>query len=271
MASDLKQSLVNRLKQLGAYDVRIADPNVGYEPLLPGRLPEDIWKPLSVDRLRRHPLDLWKECRSVAVFAVSCSPKANNTYVGPHAPWQGDRDIGPVPRGIQSDDNAMDRLVRLFISSITLRGMMLLQTEGHNVCVQYSSYSMPSLKLSAFEAGIGVYGRAGLIIHPVLGSRMRLGAILTDAVLEPDGRLEGFDPCENCDLCIRMCPAKAFDPTKQYPYSYSRETCMSKRAEIAAKGLYCHNCFAACPAGKLKDEELLCVKEAKSFFRRDRE
>jgi len=31
--------------------------------------------------------------------------------------------------------------------------------------------------------------------------------------------------------------------------------------------LYCHNCWAACPAGKLKDEELLSIREAKSFFK----
>jgi len=269
MVDDLKNDLVNYLKQIGAYDVRVADPNIGYEHVLPGRHPQDIWKPLSVNRLRKHPFDLWKQCRSVIVFAVACSPKTNNIFIGPYAPWEGERTVGRFnPRDLQSDDHAMERLARILISHITLRGMMFLQARGYNVCVQYSSYSMPSLKLSAYEAGLGVYGRAGFIIHPVLGSRMRLGGILTDAVLEPDGCLEDFDPCEDCDLCIRSCPAQAFDPTKQYPYSYSREKCMAKRAEIAIKGLYCHNCYAVCPAGKLDDEELLRIKEAKSIFKR---
>jgi ferredoxin len=41
-------------------------------------------------------------------------------------------------------------------------------------------------------------------------------------------------------------------------------------AEVRVESdLYCHNCFAVCPAGKLDDEELLCIEEAKSFFRRD--
>jgi len=249
MAGDLKQGLVNRLRQVGAYDVRIADPRVGFEHALPGR----------------RPLDLWKPCRSVVVFAVTCSPRFNNTYVGPYAPWRGDRDVGPVPKDIQSDDYAMDRLERLFLESITVKGMGFLQAKGYNV-----SFLKPQLKLSAFEAGLGVYGRSGVIIHPVIGNRMRLGAVMTDAVLEPDGRLEGFEPCENCDLCIRMCPAKAFDPTKRYPDSFDRRKCISKRAEIEARGLYCHNCWATCPAGKLKDEELLRIEEAKSFFKRDR-
>ncbi len=37
MVNDLKQRLVSRLKQIGAYDVRIADPRVGFEHALPGR------------------------------------------------------------------------------------------------------------------------------------------------------------------------------------------------------------------------------------------
>jgi epoxyqueuosine reductase QueG len=101
----------------------------------------------------------------------------------------------------------------------------------------------------------------------VLGSRIRLGAILTDASLEPDGRLTGFDPCADCDRCQRACPAKAFDPTKPYPASWSRATCEAKRAEIAAQGLYCHNCYAVCPAGRLADESLLWMRESESFYR----
>lgn len=170
------------------------------------------------------------------------------------------------PQSLRSTEHAVHRLTWLFINSIRLRGLEYLQARGYSF-----SFLQPQLKLSAFEAGIGVYGRSGLIIHPLLGNRMRLGAIMTDAVLAPDGRLEGFEPCANCDLCITRCPAKAFDPAKHYPHSWSREKCTSKRTDTAKNGLYCHNCFAVCPAGKLKDEELLCIEEAKSFFQRDGE
>ena len=256
MTNDLKQGLVSRLKQVGAYDVRIADPHAGYEHAIEGR----------------RPLDLWKQCRAVVVFAVASSPKTNNIYAGPYAPWpEKNREVGPTPQYIQSYEYAVDRLARVFISSIALRGMKFLEANGCNTSVEYSGISTLQLKLSAFEAGLGVYGRSGVIIHPLIGNRIRLGAILTDAVLEPDGRLEGFEPCENCDLCIKICPAKAFDPTKSYPHSYSREKCTPKRAEIENKKLYCHNCWAVCPAGTLKDEELLCIEEARSFFKPHRE
>lgn len=262
MATDLKKGLANRLKQVGAYDVGIADPRVGFEHVLPGKHPDSIWKPLPVERIRKHPLDLWKECRSVVVIAVACPPETNNTYLGPYAPWKGNRNIGPVPEDIQSDEFAMDRLSRILTASIRLQGMTLLENRGYKV-----SFQMPPLKLSAYEAGLGVYGRSGLIIHPVIGNRFRLGAIMTDAVLEPDGRLEGFDPCKDCDLCIKMCPAKAHDPTKSYPYSFDRVKCIRKRAEIAKEGLYCHNCYAVCPVGKLDNEKLLSIQEAKSFYK----
>jgi epoxyqueuosine reductase QueG len=249
MANDLKQRLGDRLKQVGAYDVRVADPNVGFEHSLPGK----------------HPLELWKHCRSVVVFAVACSPKGNNTYIGPYAPWrEAERNLGPVPKNIKSTDYAMDRFVRPFIASITLKGMTLLQENGYSF-----SCATPRLKLAAYEAGLGVYGRSGIILHPVLGSRLRLGGILTDAVLEPDGHLTGFEPCRDCDECIQMCPAKAFDPAKSYPDSFSQQECMTKRAVIEERGLYCHNCNAVCPSGTLKDEDLLRIAEARSFLKRD--
>jgi len=245
MNSDIKQDLVSCLKQAGAYEVRVANPAVGFEHAIPGR----------------HPLDHWEQGKSVIVFTVASSPKTNNTYIGPYAPWQGDRNLGPVPQDIQSDEKAMDRLSGLFISSIKLKGITLLQTKGYTF-----SFSLPQAKLSAFEAGIGVYGRSGVIIHPVIGNRMALGMILTDAILEPDDRLENFDPCVDCDLCIKICPANAFDTTKKYPDSFSRDKCLSKRKQIAERGLYCHDCWAVCPASEFEDTDLLSIKEAISHY-----
>ena len=106
MTSDLKQRLVNHLKQIGAYDVRIADPQVRYEHALPGQ----------------HPMELWPQCKSVIVFAVACAARTNNIYIGPYAPWQGERDIGgPIPKFTQSEDYGMERLARLIVSNITLK------------------------------------------------------------------------------------------------------------------------------------------------------
>ncbi len=259
MVDTLKSGLVNRLKQVGAFNVRIADPRMGYDKALP----------------KRHPLQIWEQCKSVVIFAIAMAPYTNNIYLGPYAPWRvkgsdapgqglrgGLRDIGPVPYYIESEEHAVDRLSRLLVSSITMKGMIFLTQHGHKV-----SFEKPQFKLSAFEAGLGVYGRSGIILNPVLGNRMSLGVIMTDASIEADDRLADFHPCEDCDKCIQACPAKAFDKDKEYPESWSRETCVAKRNEIAAKEMFCHNCFAACPAGAINDEELLSIKTAKSFFK----
>jgi epoxyqueuosine reductase len=246
MMADLKQRLIARLAQVGAYAVGVADPQVGYEHALPNR----------------HPLDVWPDCRSVIVYAVATSPQSNNTYIGPLSPCTGDRALGPVPSDMASPDHAADRLCRLFLNAIGYWGADVLLEAGARI-----SLRKPQLKLSAYEAGVGVYGKSGLILHPVLGSRIRLGCLLTDALLEPEGRLTGFDPCADCDRCQRACPAKAFDPSKPYPASWNRAACEAKRAEIAARGLYCHNCYAVCPAGQVTDQDLLWMRESISLYR----
>jgi len=248
MAEDLKGALIDRLKQVGAYEVRVADPRVGFEYAQEGK----------------RPLDFWPECNSVVGYAVPMSPEMNNTYVGPYSISEGSRNLGPVPDNLVSNEYALDRLSRLFMCSVTLKGILFLQGKGYGA--RYTTSDI-HIKLCAYEAGVGVYGRSGVILHPVLGNRMSLGAIMTDALLPPDPRLENFNPCENCDTCIRACPARAYDPDKTYPDSWSKERCMAKRAEIVKKGLFCHNCFASCPAGQLKDDELLLKREAVSFYR----
>jgi epoxyqueuosine reductase QueG len=249
MTPGLKENIVERLRQAGAHDVRIANTRAGFERGLP----------------EQNPSRLWPESKSVIVFAVAMSPAANNIYAGPRAPWQAERHMGPVPQDIQSSEYAMDRLSRLFVASITLEGVAFLSQKG----VRLAFVNLQA-KMCAFESGLGVYGRSGLIIHPNLGNRMSIGTILTDAEMEPDGRLDGFDPCAECDLCIRKCPARAYDARKAYPDSWSRAKCMAKRSEIAARGFYCHNCFAVCPAGRLEDKELLLLKESIDFHRPSR-
>jgi epoxyqueuosine reductase len=68
-----------------------------------------------------------------------------------------------------------------------------------------------SLKHAAVRAGLGRLGRSGCVYHPQYGAMLRLGAVVTSAVLPPDPMLEG-DPCPpRCRACFQACPAKAFD------------------------------------------------------------
>lgn len=63
----------------------------------------------------------------------------------------------------------------------------------------------------AIQAGLGEYGRLGLLITREFGPRVRLGKIFTDLPLAPDapGRFGVREFCEICRACSDGCPVKA--------------------------------------------------------------
>ncbi len=63
----------------------------------------------------------------------------------------------------------------------------------------------------AIQAGLGEYGRHGLVITPEFGPRLRLGKIFTDLPLVHDQpRTFGVKQfCEQCDRCAGACPSRA--------------------------------------------------------------
>lgn len=251
--SDIKKDLVDHLKKLGAFDVRVADPHRGFVHAAEGR----------------HPLELWSGCRSIIVFAVACSPRANNTYIGTCSPWEGRKSPPWEPSDMPEAEYGMTRLIRLVLYALKLHGVLYLQGQGHGVSLSPQAQRL-QLKLCAYEAGLGVYGRSGVILHPVLGNRVRFGAILTDQYIEPDTPLDDYAPCDGCSTCVDRCPGKAYDPALQYPESWSKEKCLQMRTKISEKGMYCHNCYAVCPAGTMDDKDLLRIDVARSFLKRDR-
>lgn len=63
----------------------------------------------------------------------------------------------------------------------------------------------------AVKAGLGEYGRLGLLITPRFGPRVRLGKIFTDLPLAHDAP-KGFGVkafCDICQACVAGCPVKA--------------------------------------------------------------
>jgi len=69
------------------------------------------------------------------------------------------------------------------------------------------------MRIAAFCAGLGEIGYSKMFLSPQFGPRQRLGAVLTDAPLEPDPLFEG-GLCDRCMLCARDCTGDAISTEK---------------------------------------------------------
>ncbi len=82
-----------------------------------------------------------------------------------------------------------------------------LKGEGYDAV---RALGMP-FKPAATLAGLGMQGKNTVLITREYGPKVRLGAVLTSAELEPDSPFED-DLCGDCTRCIRACPVKALKP-----------------------------------------------------------
>ncbi len=76
----------------------------------------------------------------------------------------------------------------------------------------------------AIKAGLGEYGRHGLLITPEFGPRLRLGKIFTDLPLAHDRpqRFGVTEFCQQCDRCTTACPASAIPAAGPVPVALNR-------------------------------------------------
>ncbi len=72
----------------------------------------------------------------------------------------------------------------------------------------------------AIKAGLGEYGKLGLVITPEFGPRVRFGKIFTDLPMDLDlPKTFGVrEFCDSCNLCVQACPVSAItagDPSTE--------------------------------------------------------
>jgi len=224
--SDLKSALKQFVKDFGAYTMRVADGSRGFENALSGCRPKDVME----------------NCNSVVVFAV---------YVG----FDYYRSVK-----IENKTAGDDRIMNIFSDWLQYKVAEHLKEKGFCAVVPSGYFNREkfirrlSAKLAAYEAGLGVYGRCGIIITSKYGPKVNFGMVLTDANLKPDGRLTDFNPCLKCQVCATLCPPKAIREDVSPPTGHDRNKCINFILKLREKThdqhFYCGYCYNYCPIGK---------------------
>jgi len=100
-----------------------------------------------------------------------------------------------------------------------------------------------SLKHAAELAGLGTITRNYLLTSPKYGNLLWFSAVLTDAELTPDEKIQ-HNLCDNCNKCVEACPSGALNN----PDLFGRNEC-SKFFVIENKKftIKCFLCRRICP------------------------
>ena len=149
------------------------------------------------------PARLWPECQSLVVLAKR------------------------IPWGMLRAQDLMAKLytphlVMHDLDHIALDISYFLEDQGYHafpvpeqqtdVALKRGTYGSLSLRHLAVEAGLGTLGLNMMLLTPRFGPRVYLGAVMTDAPLEPDG-LPRHPVCLGvaCGRCLLVCPSNAVE------------------------------------------------------------
>jgi len=146
----------------------------------------------------RHPRDILPSCRTIIVFGVRMPDLSFS--------------------GTPQEQAAANRQLLLALESAGLGLRDLLQAAGG---VSEPILPLPlvagdgkirgrlSLKHCVADAGLGTIGDNTLLISPVHGNRLLLGAVITDHAIAPSPPPAGVAACTHCGRCIAACPSGA--------------------------------------------------------------
>jgi len=176
---------------------------------------------------------------------------------GAHSLWAAIYPYAPYPKRFPSGMGVFNAHYRYYPEGRDKmeRLAYILKEAGYRAAVN------PLLPIKAFarQAGLGYYGKNGLLIHPEYGSYITLHIMLTDAVFtydHADSSLQQLHSgCCNCDRCIKVCPFGAIgeggtvDLLKcMRHYMFSEEVVPeSFRAAMKTQMLGCEICQRCCP------------------------
>lgn len=89
-----------------------------------------------------------------------------------------------------------------------------LKSEGYTAHYKTIMSIYGDFRPLAVSAGLGEWGRNGIIVNKDHGSGLLFAAIFTNAPLKSSVNTQGNEHqkhCTNCEQCIKACPSKAFE------------------------------------------------------------
>jgi len=128
----------------------------------------------------------------------------------------------------------------------------ILQSVGYYAKAHYDAHYDLVLPPLAADAGLGEMGRNNILVSDRYGSRVRIGAVSTDLIVEYDMPISlGVDHfCQRCKICAESCPPKALNLEEKkkvngvLKWSTNTEQCYTYWRRM---GTDCGICMAVCP------------------------
>jgi epoxyqueuosine reductase QueG len=186
-----------------------------------------------------HPRDIYKNCESVVVFLKS------------------------MPSAIIASDHPVTytNAASILYSELDVIGVSLsriLESKGVEAIPipadtpymywdEKRSHGMGilSLRHSAYLAGLGILGKNTLLMNRELGSKVYIGAVLINAVVEADPIADDYKCPRNCTLCLASCPVGSLDGITVNQHLCRKQSIV--RAGRAFEIYNCHRCRQICP------------------------
>jgi len=158
-------------------------------------------------------------------------------------------------RKTRVSEYAMGLDYHIVIKARLKKASELLKDKGYRAEVYADNAPLPDRYL-AYLAGLGFFGKNGMLINEKYGSKVFIGYILTDCSIEEDKPLDNRY-CVGCGKCTAACPGGAigenfgFDEGRCVSYLTQRKGELSAvEAEIVKKSGYiwgCDICQNVCP------------------------
>ena len=185
-----------------------------------------------------HPLDIYKECKSVIIFAKKL-PRGL-VFVNPRIVYKHANELSRCE---------VDRITYEASIAIEQLNCIAVPLPCDGPCDYWEEENLTakgilSMRHAAVLAGLGSIGKNTLFINKHYGNFLTLGAILTNSDLRSDPLSE--DLCiENCRLCLDNCPVKALDGKTVNQKLCRPHTYITNNRDISV--INCNTCRTICP------------------------